>query len=71
MRVLFVSAEVYPLAKAGGLADVSAALPVALRAIGIDVRVLVPGYRQARSCVGAHDHDVRGLAAQAVMKVTL
>ena len=47
MRVLFVSAEYYPLAKTGGLADVSAALPAALRDLGIDVRVLLPGYPQA------------------------
>ena len=44
MRVLFVASEVAPLIKTGGLADVSAALPAALRAIGVDVRVLLPGY---------------------------
>jgi len=47
VRVLFVSAEVFPLAKAGGLADVSAALPAALVELGVDVRLLVPGYRSA------------------------
>ncbi len=47
MRVLFVSSEFYPLAKTGGLADVSAALPAALRDFGIDVRVLLPGYQEA------------------------
>jgi starch synthase len=35
---------VAPLVKTGGLADVSAALPAALRRAGADVRVLVPGY---------------------------
>ncbi len=44
MRVLFVTSECYPLVKTGGLADVSAALPQALRALGVDVRVLLPGY---------------------------
>ncbi|BBI99575.1 glycogen synthase [Ferrigenium kumadai] len=44
MRVLFATSEVAPLIKTGGLADVSGALPAALRAIGVDVRVLVPGY---------------------------
>src|SRR5688572_4411763 len=44
MRVLFVTPEYAPLAKAGGLGDVSAALPAALRGLGIDVRVLLPGY---------------------------
>lgn len=46
MRVLFVTSEVAPLIKTGGLADVSAALPSALRRLGDDVRVLVPGYSQ-------------------------
>lgn len=46
MRVLFVTSEITPLIKTGGLADVSAALPAALRRLGVDVRVLVPGYTQ-------------------------
>ena len=44
LPVLFVTSEVYPLIKTGGLADVSAALPNALRNMGIDVRLLLPGY---------------------------
>jgi starch synthase len=44
MKVLFATPEVAPLIKTGGLADVCGALPAALRAIGVDVRVLVPGY---------------------------
>jgi starch synthase len=46
MNILFATSEVAPLIKTGGLADVSGALPAALRAIGVDVRVLVPGYNQ-------------------------
>lgn len=46
MRVLFVTSEIAPLIKTGGLADVSAALPAALHGIGVDVRVLLPGYPQ-------------------------
>jgi starch synthase len=42
--ILFLSTEVYPYAKTGGLADVSAALPQALRELGHDVRVLMPKY---------------------------
>jgi starch synthase len=45
MRVLFVTPECAPLTKTGGLGDVSAALPAALRTLGIDVRVLLPAYR--------------------------
>jgi starch synthase len=48
MRVLFVSAEVAPFAKTGGLGDVSSALPKALRAAGHDVRVVLPHYRRVR-----------------------
>lgn len=47
MRVLFVTSEAYPLAKTGGLADVSRALPMALTARGIDVRILMPAYPRA------------------------
>lgn len=43
MRVLHVAAEVYPLVKTGGLADVVAALPLALANAGADVRLLLPG----------------------------
>jgi starch synthase len=46
LKVLFATSEVAPLIKTGGLADVSAALPVALAALGVDIRVLVPGYPQ-------------------------
>lgn len=46
MRVLFVTSEVAPIIKTGGLADVSAALPVALRELGVDIRILLPGYPQ-------------------------
>ena len=47
MRVLFVSAEIFPLVKTGGLADVSAALPHALTQLGVDVQLILPGYPQA------------------------
>ncbi len=44
MKVLHVAAEVFPLVKTGGLADVVAALPVAQAQAGADVRLLLPGY---------------------------
>ena len=46
LRVLFATSECAPLVKTGGLGDVSAALPVALARLGVDARMLLPGYRQ-------------------------
>jgi starch synthase len=51
-RVLFATSEMAPLVKTGGLADVSASLPKALRDLGCDVRILLPGYRDARRVEG-------------------
>jgi starch synthase len=44
MRVLYITAELYPWVKSGGLGDVGAALPPALIEEGIDVRLLLPGF---------------------------
>ena len=44
MRVLHAAAEVFPLVKTGGLADVLGALPKALIDAGADVRLVVPGW---------------------------
>ena len=42
--VLFVASECAHFVKAGGLGDVVGALPVALRALGHDARVVIPKY---------------------------
>ncbi|MEW5700868.1 MAG: glycogen synthase GlgA [Candidatus Zixiibacteriota bacterium] len=44
LRILYVSPEVVPFSKTGGLADVAGALPTALAQNGCDVRVLSPFY---------------------------
>jgi starch synthase len=49
MRVLHVCAEIYPLLKTGGLADVAGALPAAQVRAGCDARVLVPGFPALRA----------------------
>lgn len=42
--ILFVSSEIYPFAKETGIADVSYSLPLMLRDLGHDVRVMMPKY---------------------------
>jgi starch synthase len=67
LRILMVASEAVPFAKTGGLADVAAALPKALGALGHDVTVVMPRYRgipvsgaPARSyevSLGAHQYQ--------------
>lgn len=44
LSILFVTSEVFPFVKVGGKADVSFSLPIALRDLGHDIRVMVPKY---------------------------
>lgn len=44
LKVLFVTSEVYPFVKTGGLADVSSALPQSISEMGHEVRIVVPKY---------------------------
>lgn len=48
MKVLFVASESHPFIKTGGLGDVIGALPKALKELGIDVRVVLPKYKNIK-----------------------
>ncbi len=48
LKVLFISPEVVPFAKTGGLADVSGSLPIALKKLEVDVRIVLPLYRMVQ-----------------------
>jgi len=64
MNILFVSAEVYPFAKVGGLADVAGSLPSAIKELGHDIRVILPLY-------GGIDAKKYGLKDAKNSKITL
>ena len=49
LKILFLAAEAVPFAKVGGLADVAGSLPQAVKALGHDVRLMIPRYGTIRS----------------------
>ena len=59
VRVLSVASEIYPLIKTGGLADVTGALPKALKLEGIEARTVVPGYPDVLSELEQADEVLR------------
>jgi starch synthase len=63
-RILMVSAEMAPFAKAGGLGDALHGLSGALAAAGHDVRVVLP-------CYGSIDRDAFGLQPVASLEVPM
>ena len=48
MKVLFVASEASPFIKTGGLGDVMGALPPALKRLGLDVKVVLPKYKNMK-----------------------
>ncbi len=61
MKILFCSSEVVPFAKTGGLADVSGSLPLALKGLGVDVRIVMPLYKVIKSQVSGLRSQVSGV----------
>lgn len=54
MRIAHLSAEVSPFAKTGGLGDVAGSLPIYQAALGHEVSVWMPYYRQVREWLARH-----------------
>ncbi|MCW8929284.1 MAG: glycogen synthase GlgA [Gammaproteobacteria bacterium] len=55
-KILFVSSELHPFAKTGGLGDVSNSLPKALKNLYQDIIVLIPAYPFAVQKAGTIKH---------------
>jgi starch synthase len=65
MKVMYVSSEVVPFAKTGGLADVAGSLAPELQERGADVSLFMPFYSAARRAV--HDFEDTGARFQVTM----
>jgi len=59
VNILFVSSEVTPFAKTGGLADVCGSLPIELNKLGHNVSVMMPAYRQVKGQPGIEPLNIK------------
>jgi len=51
MRILFIASEAFPLAKVGGLADVTSSLAIALRDLGHEPCLILPKYGSIKASI--------------------
>ena len=62
LRIIFAASEVEGFSKSGGLADVARALPLHLKSLGHDVRIVTPFYRLIPASINEHGHPFHGRA---------
>lgn len=65
MKIVYLSSEVMPFAKTGGLADIAGALPKSLQKQGVDIIVIMPLYGMIKD----HQYPLSKIDLQVVVKV--
>ena len=66
LKILFVTPEVEPFVKVGGLADMVGALPKELAALGHDVRIVCPAYGSLRAPSDLTPRSARSVSMSAI-----
>ncbi|MBU4346869.1 MAG: glycogen synthase GlgA [Candidatus Omnitrophica bacterium] len=68
MKIAQVASEVVPFAKTGGLADVAGVLPLALKELGEDVIIVMPGYKVIKDAKFAVERFKEGISYSIIGK---